>query len=84
MTDETAGPTDHMVQVTPMFEFSVEVVAEDSSGYYFVRWDRAVPVTVIAKDRAEALTKVFASMGAARRGWNWTARVQSVRDVADA
>lgn len=58
--------------------FKMRVVDKDPTGYYYVRWDRATPVEVIAPDRAEAFQRLWALMGQAPRHRTWTAQVDSI------
>lgn len=58
--------------------FKFKVAEADRSGYFHTRWDRAVPVNVVADNKQEALEGVWALMGDARNGRYWTARLQSV------
>ena len=47
--------------------FRWRVVAEDRSGYYHARWDRATPVTVVASTQDEAWAMACAAMGTCTR-----------------
>lgn len=64
-----------------MMRYRCVTVQCDREGYYYPRWDRATPVTVTADTRQEAVNKVVASMGPARRGWFWGVRVLSVDEA---
>lgn len=63
-----------------MSVFHMLAVEKDVSGYYYVRWDQAIPVEVEAQTREEAFTKLWAILGDAPlgRGWTWTAKVKKV------
>lgn len=65
---------------TPMFAFKMRVVDRDNDPYYVTRWDRAVPVEVVAATKQEAINKVDAMLGPAPRGRYWVYKVDSVRD----
>lgn len=67
------------------FEFKMRATDKDKSGYYYTRWDRAIPLTVIADNRSEAFKKCWALLGDSRRGsgWTWTAHIDSIKEVKD-
>lgn len=46
-----------------VYRFKGRATGEDPTGYYHPRWDRAVPVSVLATTRAEATSKAFAMLG---------------------
>ena len=54
----------------------------DREGYYVTRWDKAVPVQVIAGTEKEALQKVWDLSGEAPRGRCWTAKLDKVEELA--
>ena len=58
--------------------FQTRVIAADPTGYYHPRWDKALPVQVIAKTRAEAWGKAEAVMGRPPSGREWRVRIDSV------
>ena len=58
--------------------FRTRVIAADPTGYYHPRWDKALPVQVIAKTQAEAWGKAAAVMGRPPSGQEWRARIDSV------
>lgn len=58
--------------------FKFKVAEADRTGYFHTRWDQAVPVSVVAENKPEALEGVWAIMGDARNGRYWTASLQSV------
>lgn len=60
--------------------FHFRAVEEDLEGYYYVRWDRAVPVQVEADTREKAYAKLWDLLGTPSRGrgWTWTARLDKV------
>ncbi len=59
----------------------MQLVEKDPSGYYITRWDRAIPVTVRAADRAEAFKKAWAVMGESPSGHTWTARIVDITEM---
>ena len=65
----------------PLFRFNTQVAESDSTGYYFTRWDRALPVTVIAHSRDEAFKKVRTMMGEPTRHDAWAVRIESAEEV---
>lgn len=64
------------------YVFKMKYAEKDSSGYYYVRWDRGVIAEVVATTRDEAFEKLWALLGDCPRGfgWKWTATVLSIRD----
>jgi len=62
-----------------MFKFKMRVVEKDPEGYYYVRWDRATPVKVIAENKKDAYKQCWALMGDSPRGWVWTAHIDSIK-----
>lgn len=48
---------------SPTFRFNGRAVGQDPTGYYYARWDRAEPISVLAKSRQEATNKAFAMLG---------------------
>ena len=61
-----------------MFKFKMRVVEEDPEGYYYVRWDRATPISVIAENKKDAYKQCWEVMGDSPRGWTWTAHIDSI------
>lgn len=63
-----------MVEV--LFRFTGRYVAVDPTGYYYERWDRAQPVSVIARTKTEASQKLWAMLGKCpRTGFQWSGSV---------
>lgn len=76
------------------FRFTGRATGSDPEGYYYPRWDRAQPVSVLAKTKAEALTKAKALLGThprfGRSGfgdrrdcWGWDLTWDSIDEVAE-
>ena len=65
----------------PLFAFKMRAVDRSNDSYYVTRWDRAVPVEVVAKTKQEAIDKADTMLGSAGRGRYWLFRVDSVRDA---
>lgn len=64
------------------FKFNMRRIEKDPSGYYYPRWDRALPVSVIAENESEAYKKLWALSGRTRRsGWVWTAKIDSIEEA---
>ena len=70
-----------MASDNPMFRFNTRVANSDPSGYYHTRWDKATPVTVLANDADEAITKAKASMGRPNAGRQWSVIVDSADEI---
>jgi len=66
-----------------MFRFKMRAVEKDPEGYYYVRWDRATPLIVIAETREDAYKKCWALMGKSSRGWAWTAVIDAIEEVPE-
>lgn len=45
------------------YRFEGRATGSDPEGYYYPRWDRAQPVSVVATNKAEAYTKTIALLG---------------------
>lgn len=69
------------MQEKPKFRFNLKVVSYDPDGYYFTKWQEAVPVSVYAADAYEAIEKAKASMGKPPSGRAWTTSLESVSEV---
>ena len=63
--DSGAAPTE------PMFRFKGRATGRDPEGYYYVRWDRAQPISVVARSKVEADKKAWALLGAHPRFGTW-------------
>ena len=64
--------------MSDLYLFRTRVIAADPTGYYYPRWDKALPVQVIARTRAEAWDKAEAIMGSPPSGRKWSVRIDSV------
>lgn len=65
----------------PRYRFKMRRAQQDTSGYYYVRWDRAVPVEVVASSEAEAYEKLWALSPKLRAGWQHTAVIDSIEEM---
>lgn len=65
----------------PLFRYKTRVASTDPSGYYHTRWDKAVPVTVLANDADEAASKAKEAMGKADGGRQWAVSVDSADEI---
>lgn len=67
-------------------QFNFRRIEVDRSGYYYPRWDRAVPVSVVAETEAEARALVVKISGECPRGrgWGWSLKLDSVGVVSNA
>ena len=62
--------------MTSVFKF--RRIASDREGYYYDRWDRAVPMTVVAETEAEARTKARTISGEPPSGRFWTFNLDGI------
>lgn len=46
-----------------MATYKLLAAGRDSTGYYYTRWDRAIPISVTAETEAEALEKDKKALG---------------------
>lgn len=56
------------------YVFTFDVVASDSEGYYYDRWDRANRFEVIGQTKRDALKALWELVGTSPRGRFWKAR----------
>lgn len=75
-------PKDPNMTDKPVFRFNLKVVLYDPSGYYYTKWQEAVPVSVNATDADEARGKAVKSMGKPPSGRAWTASLEGVSEVS--
>lgn len=64
------------------FEFHMRVTSKDLTGYYYTRWDQAMPLTVRASNKAAALAKIAVVLGEPPSGYAWTAIIDRIESVA--
>ena len=67
----------------PLFRFNARAVESDPTGYYMTRWDKALPVSVIAHNREEAFLKVETMMGDPARHGAWAGRIDSAEEIVN-
>lgn len=60
------------MSTTPLFRFKGRYADTDPTGYYHTRWDRATPVSVLARSKKEAREKLWAMLGEAPQHRVWT------------
>ena len=65
----------------PAFIFALDAVDRPRDPYYMTRWDRSMPVEVVASTKQEAIDKAKTMLGPAPDGLCWAFRVRSIRDV---
>lgn len=63
--------------------FKFRRIASDREGYYYDRWDRAVPLSVIATDEPEARAKAHKVSGPPPDGRFWKFVLVAITEVAD-
>ncbi len=61
--------------------FDFRRIASDREGYYYDRWDLAVPMSVVANTENEARTKAAEISGQCRSGRFWKFRLDRVTAV---
>ena len=66
-----------------MIKFNMKYVEKDSTGYYYVRWDRAKKITVIANSIEEAEEKVRKIIGKPKWHDSWIITVESIEEVEE-
>lgn len=66
-----------------MMRWEFRATEIDESGYYYPRWDRAIPITVDAENREDAGQVVLTALGKPRRGrgWGWTLHLDRVGPI---
>ena len=64
------------------YAFAFDVIASDSDGYYYDRWDRADRYQVVAQSKEGALDALWSIVGTSPRGRFWKVRqVGTATDV---
>ncbi len=63
------------------FDFRMEAALKDSSGYYYTRWDQAIPMTVRAENKASAWEKARTVLGEPAQGSIWALRILSIESA---
>lgn len=54
----------------PIFRFEARVAPKDAPVYHRTRWDKAIPIKILAQDADEAIQKAAAAMGRSEYGWD--------------
>jgi len=62
-------------------QFQLRRASADKTGYYHTRWDKAVPVVVIASNEKEAINKADTFSGAPESGRYWTFTVDRIEEI---
>ena len=60
-----------MGDTQPVYRFKGRATGRDPEGYYYVRWDRAKPLSVLANTRQEANEKAWKLLGEHPRFGSW-------------
>lgn len=63
-----------------MMRFDMRAAQADREGYYYTRWDKATPISVVAETKRQAINKAAAALGDARPGYCWVFVVDSIRE----
>ena len=63
------------------YRFKLRRASADRSGFCHTRWDKALPMTVLAATQDEAISKAEAASGEPDRGRYWTYITDSVEEV---
>jgi len=64
-----------------MFRFKLLVASEDITGYFYIRWDKAQKIILIAKNREEAIKKAIEVMGEPECERRWTVKILDIEEV---
>ena len=72
-----------MTTSKPMFRFNIRVVESDPTRYYITRWDKALPVSVIAPSRDVAFKKAKEMMGSPPRHGAWAVQIDSAEEISN-
>lgn len=60
-----------MSDTQPAYRFKGRATGRDPEDYYYVRWDRATPLSVLANTRQEANEKAWKLLGTHPRFGSW-------------
>lgn len=63
------------------FAFKMRAVQRRDNSYHETDWDKAIPVTVVAATKQEAIDKAGGALGEAGSNRHWVFRVASVKDM---
>jgi hypothetical protein len=58
-------------------------IASDPHGYYYDRWDRAVPFSVVAADEPGARAKATELSGGCSDGFCWKFRLERISEISE-
>ena len=68
----------------PAATYKFRRIASDSTGYYFDRWDRAIPIIVVASNEAEARKKARGFSGEPPSGHYWRFKLDRITELDEA
>lgn len=57
--------------MSALFRFKGRATGSDPTGYYYPRWDRATPISVVAATKSEATAKAWPMLGTHPRFGSW-------------
>lgn len=63
------------------FVFEMRAVARPNDPYYVTRWERAIPVEVVAPTQQEAINKADVMLGDPGHLVHWVFSIDKVRDL---
>lgn len=67
----------------PIFRFTMRCAIQDKSGYYHTRWDKAVPVVVLADTQGAARGKAAAMLDELASGYCWVFIMDKIEEVQE-
>lgn len=60
--------------------FNFRFVESDCTGYYYTNWKKAVPVSIKAPTKKEAIKKIKEALGNPRNGYYWEYKLDSITE----
>lgn len=60
--------------------FNFRFVESDITGYYYTNWKKAVPVSIKASTKQEAIKKIKEALGKPRIGYCWNYTLDSITE----
>lgn len=66
----------------PVFRFQMRCVSRPDDSYYVTRWDKAIPLSVLAGNQKEADQKAFAMLGELKHGAHWVLATDRIDEEA--
>lgn len=60
--------------------FNFRFIESDRTGYYYTNWKEAVPVSIKATSKQEAIEKIKEALGKPRNGYYWNYKLDSITE----